>query len=418
MTEKLDAIVALATAADSVTLTDSWLVASFNRAERAGPLFQKLEGLGMSGDVVQQGERSASFRSVAESEPCEVELPLHEVQFQNWGIWANLRSMLTSSGRLSSQEPLLDFYLVDERYRCGAIAKNAEVAGYMRLRHFLEFLRQVADVRHVVSEVDSFVLVAGQKLSIPIRYHAEDLKAVPALERLNACKEKSLDPPHAERKLDLFKRAMVRALRDVAEDGRFARLLHSFDNIVKSFEADWEHYLSEFAFEKLRDQYERKRIDYLLKVDAAVEGLAGKLLAIPVGLAVVVGKFDSEPTATIANVALGLGSLSFVLIGGLVCWSHLLTLSDLTHDAGAEHQQLKDKHPELHERLKDTFDSVFKRIWFARWVGWLVMWLLLAGFALSLWKFDQVPPSNGSIWLMLSTCWDNAQSWWRSFSLR
>lgn len=418
MTEKLDAIVALATAADSVTLTDRCLVASFTRAERAGRVFQQLDDLELPGEFVQRGERTAVFKNVDASEPCEVELPLHVVQFPAWGIWASLRSMLTWSGDLISQDPLVDFYLLDERYRCGEIAKNAEVAGYLRLRDFLNFLRQVADVRHVVSQIDSFVLVAGQKLSIPIRYCAEDLKAVPAKEQLDIYSEKILGAPHAERKLELFKRTLVRALRDVPEGNRFARLLHAFDNIVKSFEADWDHYLSEFAFEKLRDQYERKRIDYLLKVDAAVEGLAGKLLAIPVGLAVVVGQFDSEPAATIANVALGLGSLSFVLIGGLVCWSHLLTLGDLRRDAKAEQQQLNDKHPDLHTRLEDSFKSVFKRVRFARWVGWLVMLLLLAGFALSAWKFDQVPPSNGSIWLMLSNCWEVLQSAMSCFNTR
>ena len=414
----LDAISALVDSANDVRLVDEDLVFKFSRAELAITDFWRLDSQGLSPLVMQGHRETADIEGVDSREPCEVKIRLSELQRQSWGVWENLRSMLTWSGAILARLPPDDFYLLEGRCRGSTSVQNAEVAGFLRLPAFFDFMQQVADVRHLVGEVESFVLVAGQKLSIPIRYHAEDLKAVPALERLNACKENILDPPHAERKLDIFKRAMVRVLRDVAEEGRFARLLHSFDNIVKSFEADWEHYLSEFAFEKLRDQYERKRIDYLLKVDAAVEGLAGKLLAIPVGLAVVVGQFDSEPAATIANVALGLGSLSFVLIGGLVCWSHLLTLSDLTRDAGAEHQQLRDKHPELHKRLKDTFDSVFKRIRFARWVGWLVMLLLLAGFALSLWKFDQVPPSNGSIWLMLSTCWDNAQSWWRSFSLR
>lgn len=333
-------------------------------------------------------------------------------------VMQNLDSLLSYQGNALQGRPPTDFFLVREDYAAGEEPRDAAVAGYVALPALLAFLREACDVELPLPGGQwAFVIVSGKRINLPIAYTAEALRTAPRPEQVAAAAEQVLSTPQKAEKRELFKRVLVRALQDLDENTRFTKLLTGFSGLIKSFEADRDHFLSEFAFEKLREQFERKRVDYLLKIDNAVSSLVGKVLAIPIGQAVVVSQLSPDEVKWFGNVALILGSFFFTVIGVLVFYSHLITLADLERDVQDEKNQAEAKYPALHSRVKESFDPVFKRARNARRIGWFACCFLVAGFLVSLAGFDRVPPWPGTIrgWLESIPAWFHvAVAWFAS----
>jgi hypothetical protein len=73
-----------------------------------------------------------------------------------------------------------EFYLVDECYASGQHTTNAEITAYLRIPKFLAFLRDVSDARYDIDDQDTFVIVSGKKIVVPVLYAADDLASMPA----------------------------------------------------------------------------------------------------------------------------------------------------------------------------------------------------------------------------------------------
>lgn len=329
------------------------------------------------------------------------EIVVSRVTHNTRGVWRNLRDMLTwQHGTFLNRIPD-EFYLVEEGYASDEAGAKPVVAAYQRIPKFLAFLQETSDARYEIADRDTFVIVTGKKINVPVLYTVDDLASMPAEALIDHATAVALSVPQKPEKLELLKRVVVRTLQDIDEKQRFSRLLISFPHVVSAFEADRDHYMSEFAFEKLRDSFERKKLDYVLKIDSAVSDLVGKVLAIPIGQAVIVSQYTQG--SNFANLALLVGAISFTAIGSLLFASHLSTLSELATEISAERDATEKKHPELFKRLKDVFDPLKRKANLGRAVAWLTLVLMLIGFALSVWGFLRVPSTCAKVEEVLST---------------
>lgn len=328
------------------------------------------------------------------------EIVVSRVTHNSRGVWQNLRDMLTwQDGTFLNRLPA-EFYLVDEDHSSAEPATKPEVAAYQRIPKFLAFLQETSDARYEIADRDTFVIVTGKKISVPVLYTVDDLASMPAEPLIDHATAVVLSAPQKPEKLELLKRVVVRTLQDIGQEQRFARLLISFAHVVSAFEADRDHYMSEFSFEKLRESFERKKLDYVLKIDAAVGDLVGKVLAIPIGQAVIVSQYTQG--ANFANFALLAGAISFTAIGALVFYSHHSTLNELATEIAAEREATEKKHPELFERVKDVFGPVRRRAIAGRVIAWFTLVLMLLGLALSVWGFLRMPSTCAKVEQVLS----------------
>lgn len=308
----------------------------------------------------------------------------------------NLAELLKFQGGQFQSGPPDEYYLVDEKFATDDQNVPERVASYLRMPRLLKFLRDVADAELPTGSQSKLIFLAGKKLEIPINYDASDVRNVPPEAEIEDFHESIQSKPQSGHKKELLKRVLIRTLQDVPENQRFARMLASFAELRRSFGADLDHYLSEFDFEKLRDQFERKRLDYMLKINATVGELLSKILAIPIAQGLVVSQL--KPDNGFANVALIIGSGIFTLIGMVLVVSHSHTLREVRREVTREREETQAKYPKLHERIDSAYKAVQRRAgWFTSWIVVLTFVLLVVGFVFSLAGFDQSSPCNGCI---------------------
>ncbi len=325
-----------------------------------------------------------------------VEVRFRDISGNNKLVVSDITYLLQFQNGFFLCAPPQEYYLVAEKYAPGDSVVPERVGDYLRVPRLLKFLKSVAD-----AEIDRggrlyLVFLSGKKLDIPVIYSASDLCTVPSLAMIEELEESVLSKPHQQTKSELFKRALTRRLQDVAESKRFSRVLAGFDELRKSFNADLDHFLSEFDFERLREQFEQKRLEYVLKINAAIGDLVSKLLAIPIAQGIVAAQFKADATHAMSNLALMVGSLIFTMIGVVLVLGHSNSLREIKREVVREELDARSRYPDLHKRIHNCYSSVLWRArWFAPSIVVLALVLLAVGFFFSLAAFDQFEPWRG-----------------------
>lgn len=297
---------------------------------------------------------------------------------------------------LSSSRPQ-EWYLIDEDYLSGEPIKSPLVDAYVRLPALLAFFRDVFDFVAPKGTREVLVVLAGKKSEIPIFYKASDLSRYPSDSSIENVRDDILHAPQIAAKKELFKRSVVRFLEGVEMEARFIALFSGLEVITRSYEADRDNFFSEFEFEKLAEQFERKRQEFMLKVDAVCGDLLTKVLAVPIGQAIVVSQYKDTGGA-LGNVSLLVGSALFTLIGIAFVLNQVHSIKEIRSNATREKREIENKYPLLHGRVSTTYTAVLTRVnWYGRALPVLVTVLLFAGFFVSLAGFDRVAPCNGCI---------------------
>jgi hypothetical protein len=310
----------------------------------------------------------------------------------------NLEKFLRHQGGifLSTEHPD-EWYLIDEDYWSVEQPSNDLLSAYKRLPGLLSFLKETFDFVAPDGVREKYILLAGSKIEIPISYSARDLARVPSDGALVELRDDIFSPPQVLAKKELFKRAVSRFIGSVDCDDRFVAMLGGFGIIAKSYSADRDNFFSEFQFDKLAEQFERKRQDFMLKIDSVCGDLLTKVLAVPIGQAIVVSQYKSG-SEVFGNVALLAGSAIFTAVGMAFVLNQVHSIREVRASARREKDEIEIKYPALNQRVKNTYGSVLRRVnWYGRALPALVIILLAMGFVVSLAAYDRVEPCNGCI---------------------
>lgn len=293
-------------------------------------------------------------------------------------------------------EPPASWYLIKSNYLSGEVAKSEEVKGYLRLPQFLELLEEVSDFCSVKDVVKFYVFLADQRFDLPIVCEPGALKKVPSVEAIEALREDVFVKPRQPAKRELLKRSMVRHMRSIEERSRFSSLLRSFPSVVASYEAARDNFVSEFEFEKLNEKFERKREEYMLKIDSVCSDLLTKVLALPVAQAIVVSQYKDG--ALLANLALVFGSAIVSLLGVAFISNQIHAIREIRKSAKRERDEVAERYPDLYKRIEDSYKQViFRLALYARVLPAIVGLLLLLSFLFSVSGYDQTAPCSGCV---------------------
>ena len=358
-------------------------------------LLQRIRG--WSEPEVRVGGR-VCYESLAElADGTELSLRWDDVVSGDFMVLPDLAALLDLRPSHLSHAPA-NFYLINEDYAPGDAKVPERVAAYLRIPKLIGFLKEAADAEVPKQSRLCLMFLAGKKLEVPVSYGITDLNSVPAEAVIEDFREALASKPHVDQKRELLKRVLIRRLQDVSEAKRFSRLLAGFDDIRKSFSADLDHFLSEFDFEKVREQFGRKRLEYMLKINSTIGDLVSKLLAIPIAQGIVAAQFKADASHTASNVALLAGAIIFTVIGFVLVFGHAHSLREIKREVQKEDDETQKRHPELYDRIKGDYRSIIWRASvFAPIIVALAVGLLLVGIAFTLAAFDHFAPCEGCI---------------------
>ena len=389
MTAPFVAIVSLSRLAHKKVFDDGLLSLWVNVSDQIDTLLDAV-GEFRSPEVFVGGSQHFGKLSGLHSDQ-EVEIRISGLTSTTRAFAANLTSLLAFQSGIFLKEPAPEYYLVEEDYSNEETPlAGSAIESYKHIPRLLSFLERAADVASTSGK--TLVYLQDKRLDVEIKYLSSDLAFVPKPEEVDLLEAEIFSSPFASTKVGIFKRVLKRFLETVEPSSRLGQLMRTWPAVVESFHADFSLYESEFDFEKVREAFEQKKLDYILKLNSATSDSLTKLLAIPVAQGLLVSQMKPDASAVLANWALLLGALVFAAIALLILLNHKHSIDQIGEEIKLDRQIVEQRYPAQYLRVKAMYASVASRAQLATWYPWVLGAVLFLGTLFTVYAFLRVPP--------------------------
>ncbi|WP_394539893.1 hypothetical protein PRJ39_04635 [Lysobacter enzymogenes] len=323
-------------------------------------------------------ETTKTFDRLAEG--AEAELIVHGMTRAQQVVANNVGTLLRFNQGAFLGSPPAEFYLINENHASWEAAKHDDVLAYERALKVVDWVRRLADVmkEKAGTAAGEAVILATRKLNLPLVYDVGALSHVAPLEDIEGIDADVFSEHHHDARIDIAKRVLVRFFDSVPEADRFAGVLRRLSEVRQAFLADFDVYASEFNFDKAREDFERKKLDFQVKINAASTDVMNKLIAIPVGQGLLASQMKPEIGMELVNASLLFASVIFAVVAVAVLVTQINTLLLIRAEWRIEKELLNERASPTFGRLKDMIGKLEHRLNFNIWCVPIALGLLLA----------------------------------------
>lgn len=372
-----DSLVRLCRLSSACQVAGANLVIRTEASSEAAALIDAIEAGGRPVTTFLEGkERPLGVAGIPHGS--EIEVVIHGVSKAGEVVAQNIGALLSyNMGRFQIEAPET-FYLIQEDYALGEAAIPNLVRAYLRCIEFADILKLVADdSRGGIGGPSTVIILTGRKLIVPLTYSQWLLDDVPTEETLTESRCAIFDDHLKVGRLDAIKRVLARFLFNVPSDQRFEVLLRSWGEIMQAFLSDFDIYASGFNFDKAREEFERRKLDFVVKMNAASSDAMTKLIAIPVGQGLLASQMKTDGAYVVVNHALLTASFVFLLVAAMLVAAHVLTLRQVGFELTAESEMLRQRALPTYKQLRPMIEQLQTRLRFHQWGVPIVMSILL-----------------------------------------
>lgn len=200
------------------------------------------------------------------------------------------------------------------------------------------------------------------KIVIECKYSYDDIKH--GIDGITTIKSWLEEEEHAEQRISIFKSSLYELLKNIDDDSKFSFVVKNFGAFSKRVIEDYNLYVSEFSFDKVRLEYKEKKREYIVKINDTFNSIQTKALGIPVSICLVALKNSSSATLTnspssdfLIYCAVYIYAIMMFLL--IVNQMHsLLTIRDEVKD---QEKRLKNEFYKQYDDIKSEFSSVYLR---------------------------------------------------------
>ncbi len=231
-------------------------------------------------------------------------------------------------------------------------------------------------------DTEELVFLKSGKVSLPVKYMASDLESVDmsALQTLLGHFE-GIDKLQ-EQLFPILADAVVKHVGGLEPSRRFASLLCHLPEVVKDFDDGRRLYVSNFSYEKVRNQLEADMLDELARINKTFADVQGQILGIPVATVLVATQFKVAATwgqEAWVNTAVLIGVLTFVILVNFVMRNQLHTLDSLAIEIKRKKVKVLGEYALVKDIVSATFPKLETRLKLQRRAFFAVQAILFVG---------------------------------------
>ncbi|UBH29235.1 hypothetical protein [Aeromonas enteropelogenes] len=178
-------------------------------------------------------------------------------------------------------------------------------------------------------------------------------------------------------------------------------LLHQFDDFMKRVHASYQLYVSEFSFEKVKEQIEKEKLDATMKINKIFSDIQNQLLAVPAALILAGGQMIKEDSWSTKNISIWLGVVVMSIFMTMLIRNQRNTLQAVKKEIDQQWLQLEGKYHSVASRFRNSYKQLNTRSchqeWLIKIISFLVTLSLLVTTLLLLYYSVSIP-------LLIASC--------------
>ncbi|MBO2563775.1 hypothetical protein [Shewanella algae] len=242
-------------------------------------------------------------------------------------------------------------------------SENQNIRCYLDTVDLIYCLDKCCDHSEIsASNEKNYYFLYKSKIIIECKYTYNDIKH--GIDGITTIKSWLEQEEHAEQRVSIFKSSLYELLKKIDDSSKFSFFVKNFGAFSKAVIEDYNLYVSEFSFDKVRLEYKEKKREYIVKINDTFNTIQTKALGIPVSICLVALKNSSS--ATLKNTPSSdfliycavyiYAAMMFLLIVNQM--HSLITIRDEVND---QERRLKNEFYEQYADIKSEFSSVYFR---------------------------------------------------------
>lgn len=273
-------------------------------------------------------------------------------------FFRSLEELLEAPGRRTL--PPSRFYLADENclYEGDASGLTQSARHYLAAAELYSLLGKAANHQGGVGSAKSLIFLHKEKIELTPDYTLSDLRELQGIADFQSDFIESTT--HKEQKQTIIKTVLLEMFTG---RGRvpFAELLVQFTDFMEKVHASYQLYVSEFSFQKVKEQIEKEKLDAIVKLNKVFSDIQNQLLAVPAALILAGGQMENSHDWTGKNVLIWLGILVFAIFMTLLVRNQRHTLHAVKQEIDQQWEQIRGKYHSVADRFQASYKQLGKR---------------------------------------------------------
>jgi len=255
-----------------------------------------------------------------------------------------------------TQKPIA-FFIEDLNYCSEDDGAPPEIISkYLSVLSFVQILHRLSDFVDASNpDAVTLVFLLKEKYEIRVEYGAADVERAFQSEALLHFVEST---PHQTNKRDILKGVVVDFTKNSSRP--FTVLIRSLEEITRRATDNYAVFVSEFSFDKIRDEIEKRKSEYLLKINKVFSDIQDKLLGVPLALIIASTQLDTKGGYG-KNTAIICGVSIFTIFMGLSIRNQVANLEAIKEEYDYQEGLLEREYSSLHAKIDCAFKTIKKR---------------------------------------------------------
>lgn len=257
------------------------------------------------------------------------------------------------------------FYLADYDYlhpeNENEMPENVK-AYFQRLSVIQALQPPFADYRHETGGLEMLGFIADRKLEIQIKISHASL--APLKTSKNAINDFINTSSHQDQKQIILKSCLIEIFFDGNNHSKKIDINDVFKNLdmlIERAKNSYDLFTSEFSFKKIKNEIEREKLDFTIKLNNVFSSIQNQLLAIPIALVLIGGQMENTGAWAQKNIVIWLGALVFALLLSLMVRNQKSTISAIRQEIDQQWKQIEDDHRSVAHRFQDLYSALENR---------------------------------------------------------
>lgn len=250
------------------------------------------------------------------------------------------------------------FYLADSDYLYESNAGEVpdDIRRYLDTCHLIKFLTAISDHAHDTAGIRRLVFLGKEKLELPIEYVFEDVKPLEGLKEFVA---EFTSDIHTDQKKTIARTVLSEMFADGSPS--FSQLLDRFADFRARCIAGYQLYVSEFSFQKIKNEVEKEKLEFTLKLNKIFSEIQSQLLVIPVALILAGGQLERDHGFSMKNLVILGGCLVFAFLMALLIRNQRNSLAAVKEEIDNQWGRIEGEHALVASKFRESYASLNKR---------------------------------------------------------
>ncbi len=212
----------------------------------------------------------------------------------------------------------------------------------------------------------------------PIKFdfvlEAEDLEHSIDIDAINNLLEKDT---HKEAVKNLISAQIVSRVKDIPVSRRFAELVKTNTYLVADVLLDYQGYVENYSFDKVRKEYLEKKTDYISKIENRFDEISLKLLSLPAGIGLATTQIEAGMIGDLAfvkNVTVVATVFVLVMLLCMNIYGQFSVIKSIKLDYESAFKALEKKFSEESSAISTSKTEIDDKCFFT----WLKLWVAIA----------------------------------------